>query len=265
MAGLVTGCWNYEISDEPYFACHDETVGYEAQVGGCQLSRECAWIRPLAFENEEYTFVGSVVCFGDEGGMQTCTCAEVAEYETVVHSFDFEDACSAAHHQVEEIAALCGWPLEPSMEDGIVEGIDVHEGDERWAVAIESASVTSARLGDDSQSWDPGPGGGLPDVFIAGTSDDALTGDWETDVVRNTLRPVWSETVASYWAFDLVRDGLRLSVYDEDPVVDDLIDRCHIEVTRQDLEQGGLTAECSHAVMELVVTFTKESDLLEGS
>lgn len=258
----LTGCldWDFDFKVDnndlaPSFVCQDNTAGYEPEVGGCQISRACGWTSTSSFEDTDTNFVGSVVCYGQEGGSQECSCAEASESESILHSFEFTGACTADADARAQMAQLCGWSADPDQEQT---GIDTHTGDQLWMVTIESARVARSNLKKDSQNWDPSYGNTLPDVLVEGYSEDELTGNWSTRAIEDSINPTWNEATASYWAFDLVRDGLHLSVFDQDPVINDLIDHCDLEISREDLALGTITRYCSDNVSEITISFSKD-------
>tara|TARA_R110002096_G_scaffold433887_2_gene653712 strand:- start:18727 stop:19167 length:441 start_codon:yes stop_codon:yes gene_type:complete len=89
------------------WGCVTTGFGHKADLGGCEIEKNCGWNQGIDFDPVYDYAIGSVICLGEEGEVQQCDCIQDMPSPTVVHSFEYVAACEP--DAVSELAEQCEW------------------------------------------------------------------------------------------------------------------------------------------------------------
>lgn len=125
-----------------------------------------------------------------------------------------------------------------------------------WAIEVRSAvlSATDSEGEDWDQALFTNP---LPDAYVIGALGNAVSLDWATETIDNTITPDWNETTGSYLQGALLAEGLKLDVRDSDGLgVFETMGSCTVAITMADLLAGSiLLTQCGSSVSNLRLAF----------
>lgn len=175
-------------------------------------------------------------CGGDR------TCSEGACIDASCQATCASGCCTSAGCQPGDAPSACGKGGNACVACGA--GRTCSGGACQIGVASKwDVVLVAARLPDKSGGWDVF--GGLPDPF-AQASTGSIVGAM-TEVKANTLTPTWNAIVLEDVSASALKSQLKVEVWDDDPVFDDHVGICLVNVTDASFDGKLKTASCPPA------------------